>query len=69
MRYYAYNNTWFVAVSKNQKFPDGHQEFTSSGEHCLNSGAYFEGYIGDDFIWGDSNSICVDVQEYEYTPV
>lgn len=53
---------------KNLKFPDGHQEFTSAGEHCLNSGAYFEGYIGDDFIWGDSNSICVDVEEYVETP-
>ncbi|HEY93173.1 MAG TPA: hypothetical protein G4O17_05460 [Dehalococcoidia bacterium] len=27
-------------------------------------GAYFEGYIGDDFIWGDSNLIYVDVEDF-----
>lgn len=54
---------------KNKNFPDGHQEFTSPGEQCLNSGAYFEGYIGDDFIWGQTNPVCVDVEEYEETPI
>ncbi len=48
---------------KNLKFPDGHQEFTSPGEHCLNSGAYFEGYIGTEFISASTLPVCVDVLE------
>jgi hypothetical protein len=46
----------------------GHQEFTSPGEHCLNSGAYFEGYIGDEFISASTLPVCVDVAEYVETP-
>ena len=30
---------------KNPKFPDGHQEYTSEGEHCLNSGATAKGFV------------------------
>jgi hypothetical protein len=39
----------------------GHQEFTSAGEHCLNSGAWFEGYIGDEYIEATTNPVCVEV--------
>jgi hypothetical protein len=41
----------------------GHQEYTSIGEHCLNSGAWFGGYIGDTYIEGSSNPVCVEVLE------
>jgi hypothetical protein len=41
----------------------GHQEYTSLGEHCLNSGAWFEGWIGDEYIEGSSNPVCVEVLE------
>jgi hypothetical protein len=41
----------------------GHQEYTSAGEHCLNSGAWFEGYIDDIYIEGGTNPVCVDVVE------
>jgi len=53
---------------KNNKFPDGHQEFTSAGEHCLNSGATISGYIGDVPIEVSSNRVCVDVEEFVDTP-
>ena len=46
----------------------GHQEFTSAGEHCLNSGAWFDGYIGDEYIEASSLPVCVDVEEYVETP-
>jgi hypothetical protein len=49
---------------KNKKFPDGHQEYTSPGEHCLNSGAWFEGYIGDEYIEASTEPVCVDVEEF-----
>lgn len=42
---------------------DAKQEYTSAGEHCLNSGAWFGGYIGDTYIEGSSNSVCVEVFE------
>lgn len=41
----------------------GHQEFTSPGEHCLNSGAWFEGYIGDEYIEASTEPVCVEVFE------
>lgn len=47
--------------SNSKKFPGGHQEFTSSGLHCLNSGAWFEGYIGSQYIEATSNPVCVEV--------
>ncbi|MFC2068421.1 hypothetical protein ACFLTP_05390 [Chloroflexota bacterium] len=48
----------------NGKKAAGHQEFTSPGVHCLNSGASFEGYIGDDFISASTLPVCVDVEEF-----
>jgi hypothetical protein len=30
---------------KNPQFPEGHQEYTSPGEHCLNSGATAKGFV------------------------
>jgi len=41
----------------------GHQEYTSTGEHCLNSGAWFGGYIGDEYIEASTNPVCVEVLE------
>ena len=41
----------------------GHQEFTSTGEHCLNSGAWFEGWIGDEYIEASTEPVCVEVCE------
>jgi hypothetical protein len=46
----------------------GHQEFTSPGEHCLNSGATFEGYIGDEYVEASTEPVCVEVEEYVETP-
>jgi hypothetical protein len=48
---------------KNNNFPDGHQEYTSPGEHCLNSGAWFEGWIDDEYIEGSTEPVCVEVEE------
>jgi hypothetical protein len=42
----------------------GHPEFTSTGEHCLNSGSWFEGWIGDDYIEASTMPICVEVEEF-----
>ena len=53
---------------KGKKDPATAQEFTEAGEHCLNSGAYFEGYIGADFISASTLPVCVDVEEYVETP-
>lgn len=49
----------------NSKKP-GHQEYTSPGEHCLNSGATFEGYFGDEeeYVEASTEPVCVDVVEY-----
>lgn len=47
----------------NGKEAEGNQEFTSSGEHCLNSGAWFEGWIGDEYIEACTNPVCVDVED------
>jgi hypothetical protein len=41
----------------------GHQEYTSTGEHCLNSGAWFEGWIGDEYIEASTEPVCVEVFE------
>lgn len=41
----------------------GKQEYTSPGEHCLNSGAWFEGWIGDTYIEGNTEPVCVEVFE------
>jgi hypothetical protein len=41
----------------------GHQEFTSAGEHCLNSGASFKGWIGDESIGASTEPVCVMVYE------
>ena len=41
----------------------GHQEYTSLGEHCLNSGAWFEGWIGDEYIEASTEPVCVEVLE------
>jgi len=49
----------------NQKFPNGHQEYTSEGEHCLNSGATATGLVTlGSGVWEVSNTsdeICVEV--------
>ena len=45
--------------NKNPK--DGHQEYTSLGEYCLNSGATISGYIGDVPIEVSTNPVCVEV--------
>jgi hypothetical protein len=42
----------------------GKQEYTSPGEHCLNSGAWLEGWIGDEYFETSTNPVCVDVVEY-----
>jgi len=47
--------------NKNPK--NGHQEYTSTGEHCLNSGAWFEGWIGGEYIEASTNPVCVEVLE------
>jgi len=47
--------------NKNPK--DGHQEYTSLGEHCLNSGAWFEGWIGDEYVEASTEPVCVEVFE------
>jgi hypothetical protein len=41
----------------------GHQEYTSPGIHCLNSGASFAGYIGDESIEASTAPVCVEVVE------
>jgi hypothetical protein len=41
----------------------GHQEYTSTGIHELNSGAWFGGYIGDEYIEGSTNPVSVEVLE------
>lgn len=41
----------------------GHQEYTSTGEHCLNSGAWFEGWIGDEYVEASTEPVCVEVLE------
>lgn len=43
----------------------GHQEYTSPGEHCLNSGATFEGYFGDEeeYVEASTEPVCVEVFE------
>lgn len=48
---------------KGKKDPATAQEFTEAGEHCLNSGAYFEGYIGAEFVSAQTLPVCVDVEE------
>lgn len=52
---------------KNLKFPNGHQEYTSEGEHCLNSGATATGIVTiDSGVWEVSNTtdeICVETGE------
>jgi uncharacterized repeat protein (TIGR01451 family) len=52
---------------KNPKFPDGHQEYTSEGRHCLNSGATAKGMItvnGAEWEVSDTTEeICVVVGE------
>ena len=45
----------------NLKFPNGHQEYTSEGELCLNSGATATGLIeGDWAVIDKSDEICVE---------
>jgi len=41
----------------------GHQEYTSTGIHELNSGTWFEGYIGDEYIEASTEPVCVEVFE------
>ena len=44
---------------KNDK--GGHQEYTSTGIHDLNSGTWFGGYIGDEYIEASTNPVSVEV--------
>lgn len=53
-------------TGKNKNFPDGHQEYTSEGEHCLNSGATSQGSITltSGAVWPVSDTtdeICVNI--------
>ena len=48
---------------KNLKFPDGHQEYTSPGTHCLNSGATATGMLDGWEMTASSDEICVEVTE------
>ncbi|MFC2008396.1 hypothetical protein ACFLT0_01740, partial [Chloroflexota bacterium] len=50
-------------TGKNDKFPDGHQEYTSEGEHCLNSGATATGLFDGWEVIARSHEICVLVGE------
>jgi hypothetical protein len=42
---------------------DGKQEYTSPGEHCLNSGAWLEAWIDGQYIEANTDPVCVDVVE------
>lgn len=48
---------------KNPKFPDGHQEYTETGTHCLNSGATATGILDGWEVTASSDEICVEVTE------
>jgi hypothetical protein len=54
-------------TGKNKNFPDGHQEYTSEGEHCLNSGATVKGFVMPDDVEFEvdysTDPICVVVGE------
>lgn len=54
-------------TGKNDKFPEGHQEYTSGDEHCLNSGATATGFVTlNSGVWevsDTSDEICVVVGE------
>ena len=55
---------------RNVKFPDGHQEYTSEGEHCLNSGATAKGIVSWDIDFEvdySTDSICVNTGD-DFTP-
>ena len=48
---------------KNPKFSEGHQEYTETGTHCLNSGATATGMLdGAEWII-QSDKICIEVTE------
>ena len=49
--------------SNNLKFPNGHQEYTEPGIHCLNSGATATGMLGDWELIVKSIPICVEAVE------